>query len=181
MGASCAAGEFARVNRKCSHILQNGEHTFGGHFGFSSTRTTCVYFCQSSKTGVLLVVIFVLIGAHQAKMCRSEDRKHGGDKFCATLLDYSLSLITIAIIIMTILILAILLMTIMMLPPQPQRAGPLRPGALLQSLQHPAQLLQAGQSLAVFVFIIIIIISYRSHVFRNRTRSVFDISRPAYT
>ena len=177
MGASCAAGEFARVNRKCSHILQNGEHTFGGHFGFSSTNTTRVYFCQSSKTGVLLVVIFVLIGTHQAKMCRSEDRKHGGDKFCATLLDYSLSLI-----IMTILILAILLMTIMMIPPQPQRAGPLRPGALLQSLQHPAQLLQAGQSLAVFVFIIIIIIiSYRSHVFRNRTRSVFDISRPAYT
>ena len=83
MGASCAAGEFARVNRKCSHILQNGEHTFGGHFGFSSTRTTRVYFCQSSKTGVLLVVIFVLIGAHhhQAKMCRIDDRKHGGDKY----------------------------------------------------------------------------------------------------
>ena len=86
MGASCAAGEFARVNRKCSHILQNGEHTFGGHFGFSSTRTTCVYFCQSSQTGVLLGVIFVFIGAHQAKICRIEDRKHGGDKFCAALL-----------------------------------------------------------------------------------------------
>ena len=148
------------------------------HFGFSSTRITRVYFCQSSKTGVLLVVIFTLIGAHQAKICRIEERKHGGDKFCATLLDYSLSLITIAIIIMNILIIAILLMTIMILP-QPQRAGPLRPSALLQSLQHPAQLLQAGQSLAAFVFIIII--SYRSHVFRNRTRSVFDISRPAYT
>ena len=127
------------------------------------------------------MVIFTFIGAHEAKICRIEERKHGGDKFCATLLDYSLSLITIAIIIMNILIIAILLMTIMIIPPQPQRAGPLRPGALLQSLQHPAQLLQAGQSLAAFAFIIVIIISYRSHVFRNRTRSVFDISRPAYT
>ena len=56
MGASCAPGEFERVNRKCSHILQNGEHTFGRHFGFSSARTTRM----SSKTAILLVKIFVL-------------------------------------------------------------------------------------------------------------------------
>ena len=60
MGASCAPGEFERVNRKCSHILQNGEHTFGRHFGFSSAKTTRMYFCQSSKTVILLVKIFVL-------------------------------------------------------------------------------------------------------------------------